>query len=116
MALVLAASALLASLTVAACARPGTSEAIQAERLATPSRWGTPSVFTTGAPVGRRRLQRVLRPARHPAAAVPVHHQIHLEKELVCTDCHEGVEGPARRLPSVKTCMICHARSRPTGR
>jgi hypothetical protein len=37
-------------------------------------------------------------------------HQIHLEKELVCTDCHEGVErGPRAGLPSINTCMICHS-------
>ena len=37
-------------------------------------------------------------------------HQLHLEKELVCTDCHEGVErGPVAGLPSVNTCLVCHS-------
>ncbi len=37
-------------------------------------------------------------------------HQIHLSKQLLCTDCHTGVEkGPVAGLPSVSTCMICHS-------
>ncbi|MEZ5287879.1 MAG: cytochrome c3 family protein, partial [Vicinamibacterales bacterium] len=37
-------------------------------------------------------------------------HQLHLSKELLCTDCHDGVErGPVAGLPSVNTCMICHS-------
>jgi hypothetical protein len=37
-------------------------------------------------------------------------HQIHLGKQLLCTDCNIGVEkGPVAGLPSVSTCMICHS-------
>ena len=37
-------------------------------------------------------------------------HQLHLSKELLCTDCHTGVEkGPVAGIPSVSTCMICHS-------
>jgi len=86
------------------------SELAQAERLARPSRWGTPSVFT---PANRSFGQAVrshfdLR--SEPQQPFPFSHQIHLEKELVCTDCHEGVErGPRAGLPSINTCMICHS-------
>ena len=108
--LALAAAAFLASLVTAACDRSGRSEAIQAERLATSSRWGTPSVFTTAhRSVGDAwRAYFDVRPAvAHPFA---FSHQLHLSKELVCTDCHEGVErGPVAGLPSVNTCMICHS-------
>ena len=45
-----------------------------------------------------------------PQQPFPFSHQIHLEKQLVCTDCHEGVErGPRAGLPSINTCMICHS-------
>jgi hypothetical protein len=110
LALILAAVALLTSLTAAACARPGTSEALQAERVATPSRWGTSSVFTPA----RRSVGEAVRShfdlRDTPQQPFPFSHQIHLEKQLVCTDCHEGVErGPRAGLPSVNTCMICHS-------
>lgn len=38
-------------------------------------------------------------------------HNIHIEKGLTCTDfCHESVtKGPEAGLPSVTTCLICHA-------
>ena len=41
----------------------------------------------------------------------PFPHKTHIEKKLKCTDyCHESAEkGPVAGLPSVKTCMICHA-------
>ncbi len=45
-----------------------------------------------------------------PEQPFPFSHQLHLEKELVCTDCHESVErGPVASIPSVNTCMICHS-------
>ena len=109
-ALALAAAAFLASLVTAACDRSGRSEAIQAERLATASRWGTPSVFTTAhRSVGDAwRAYFDVRPEVSQPFAFS--HQLHLSKELVCTDCHEGVErGPVAGLPSVNTCMICHS-------
>ena len=110
LALVLAAVGLLTSLTAAACARPGTSEALQDERLSAPSRWGTSSVFTPA----RRSVGEAVRShfdiRDTPQQPFPFSHQIHLEKELVCTDCHEGVErGPRAGLPSINTCMICHS-------
>jgi hypothetical protein len=41
---------------------------------------------------------------------IPFPHKTHLEKQAVCTDCHETVErGPIAGIPSVKTCMICHS-------
>jgi hypothetical protein len=47
-----------------------------------------------------------------PEARQPLEfsHRLHLEKEVLCTDCHEGVERSARAgLPSVNACMICHS-------
>jgi hypothetical protein len=41
---------------------------------------------------------------------IPFPHQLHIEKQAMCTDCHETVErGPIAGIPSVKTCMICHS-------
>jgi hypothetical protein len=48
----------------------------------------------------------------HPTAhqPIPFPHQTHIEKQAMCTDCHETVErGPIAGIPSVKTCMICHS-------
>jgi hypothetical protein len=47
-----------------------------------------------------------------PAAQqpIPFPHKTHIEKQAMCTDCHETVErGPVAGIPSVKTCMICHS-------
>ena len=45
--------------------------------------------------------------ARQP---IPFPHKTHIEKQALCTDCHETVEkGPVAGIPSVKTCMICHS-------
>jgi hypothetical protein len=45
-----------------------------------------------------------------PVQPIDFPHNIHIEKELTCTDyCHESVvNGPVAGLPSVTTCMICH--------
>ena len=52
----------------------------------------------------------ILASAADPEQPFPFSHQLHLEKELVCTDCHESVErGPVASIPSVNTCMICHS-------
>ena len=41
---------------------------------------------------------------------IPFPHKTHIEKQALCTDCHETVEkGPIAGIPSVKTCMICHS-------
>ena len=80
-------------------ARP--SEREQAARLAQPSRWGTPSVFTPAhRSVGEAFGQHFgMRP--DPEQPFPFSHQIHLEKQLVCTDCHESVErGPRASIPA----------------
>jgi hypothetical protein len=47
-----------------------------------------------------------------PAATqpIPFPHKTHIEKQAMCTDCHETVErGPIAGIPSVKTCMVCHS-------
>src|SRR3954462_15649619 len=49
-----------------------------------------------------------IRPTGHQPLAVS--HKPHIEKQAMCTDCHETVErGPVAGIPSVKTCMICHS-------
>ena len=86
------------------------AEQVQAERVAQPSRWGTPSVYTPANRSAGEAIRAhfgVRAETRQPFA---FSHRIHLEKELACTDCHEGVErGPVAGLPGVSTCMICHS-------
>lgn len=49
-----------------------------------------------------------VRPAAKQPIAFP--HKTHIDKQAMCTDCHETVErGPIAGIPSVKTCMICHS-------
>ena len=48
----------------------------------------------------------------HPKATqpIPFPHKTHIEKQAMCTDCHETVErGPIAGIPSVRTCMTCHS-------
>ena len=46
-----------------------------------------------------------------PVQPIEFPHNVHIEQGLGCTDyCHDSAEkGPVAGLPSVKTCMICHA-------
>jgi hypothetical protein len=46
-----------------------------------------------------------------PKQPIEFPHNIHIEKGVGCTEyCHESVtKGPIAGLPSVNTCMICHA-------
>ena len=67
-------------------------------------------VFTTARPTFAAALDDFLN--RRPEAQQPIEfpHNIHVGKEIACEVCHEGVAtGPVAGLPSVRTCMICHA-------
>jgi hypothetical protein len=46
-----------------------------------------------------------------PVQPIEFPHNIHIEKGLTCLEyCHESVtKGPRAGLPSVNTCLICHA-------
>jgi hypothetical protein len=89
-------------------ARP--SEQEQAARLTQLSRWGTPSVFTPAHRSVGEAFREHFGVRSEPEQPFPFSHQIHLEKQLVCTDCHESVErGPRASIPGVNTCMICHS-------
>lgn len=86
------------------------SERTQAERLATPSRWGTPSVFTPARRTAGDAIRGHFGVRRPPVQPFAYSHQIHLDNGLMCTDCHEGVErGPRAGIPGINTCMICHS-------
>jgi hypothetical protein len=85
------------------------SERMQAERVATPSRWGTPSVFTPARSSAGDAIRTHFGLRADPVQPFAYSHQIHLANEMTCTDCHEGVErGPRAGLPSINTCMVCH--------
>lgn len=99
------------ALSTAACADWSNSpEQVRAARVATPSRWGTSSVYTparsslgeaTAAHFGLR---------KDPVQPFAYSHRIHLAQDLACVDCHQGVEtGPRAGIPGISTCMTCHA-------
>jgi hypothetical protein len=46
-----------------------------------------------------------------PVQPIEFPHKTHIAKGLTCTDyCHDSVaKGPIAGIPSVKTCMVCHA-------
>lgn len=93
-----------------ACGAAGSVEPGHAERIAQPSRWGTSAVFTPAHPSAGDAIRSFF--GVRPEAEQPFafSHQLHLSKELACTDCHDGVErGPVAGLPSINTCMICHS-------
>ena len=98
------------ALSAAACVDAPFSERQQAERVLQQSRWGTSSVYTPA----RTGLADAAR-AHFGLRADPVQpfaysHRVHLAQEMVCTDCHQGVEsGPRAGLPGMNTCMTCHA-------
>jgi len=101
--------AVLAAATCWACS-PSGPEPGHAERMAQPSRWGTSSVFTTAHRSAGDAIRAFFGMRSEPEQPVAFSHQLHLSKELVCTDCHEAVErGPVAGLPSVNTCLICHS-------
>ena len=89
-------------------ARP--SEQEQAARLEQRSRWGTSSVYTPARRSAGEAIRAHFGVRADPVQPFPFSHQLHLEKELACTDCHESVErGPVASIPGVNTCMICHS-------
>lgn len=86
------------------------SEQEQAARIEQRSRWGTSSVYTPANRSAAEAIRTHFGFRADPEQPFPFSHQIHLEKELVCTDCHESVErGPVASIPGVNTCMICHS-------
>ncbi|MBI2828563.1 MAG: cytochrome c3 family protein [Acidobacteria bacterium] len=68
-------------------------------------------VFTTARPTLAGALNDFF--GRRPIADQPLEfpHNVHVGKQIMCTEyCHESVtKGPVAGLPSVSTCMICHA-------
>lgn len=67
-------------------------------------------VFTTARPTVAAAVNDFF--GRRPIEEQPFEfpHDIHIGREITCAVCHEGVEtGPVAGLPSVSTCMICHA-------
>ncbi len=64
----------------------------------------TPAHESVGTAV--RHFFNIRRAATQP---LPFPHLTHIEKQAMCTDCHETVErGPIAGIPSVRLCMTCH--------
>lgn len=69
-----------------------------------------PDVYTTAHPSAGSAVRAFFGIRRSAAQPIPFPHKTHIEKQAMCTDCHETVErGPIAGIPSVKTCMICHS-------
>ena len=67
-------------------------------------------VFTTARPTVAAAVNDFF--GRRPIPEQPFEfpHDVHVSRDITCAVCHEGVEtGPVAGLPSVSTCMICHA-------
>ncbi len=80
------------------------------DRSAQKSRWGTAAVFTTAHASFSSAARDFFGMRDDPQQPFDFSHAIHLSKQVLCTDCHTGVEkGAVAGLPSVSTCMICHS-------
>lgn len=68
-------------------------------------------VFTTANPTLGVAFRDFLGRRPEPVQPIEFPHNIHVGKQIACTEyCHEAVTmGPRAGLPSVNTCMICHA-------
>ncbi|MEZ5294623.1 MAG: cytochrome c3 family protein [Vicinamibacterales bacterium] len=86
------------------------TELAQSARVAQRSRWGTSSVYTPARTGARDALAAHFGLRAAPVQPFAYSHRIHLQNELTCTDCHEGVDrGPRAGIPGITTCMGCHS-------
>lgn len=71
----------------------------------------TSSVFSSARPTFGAAVNDYFWVKRTPTQPIEFPHVTHVEKGLTCTEyCHETVtKGPQAGLPSVNTCLICHA-------
>jgi hypothetical protein len=69
------------------------------------------ALFTSARPTFGAAVRDFLWVAPAPVQPVEFPHNIHAEKGMTCVEyCHEAAtKGPEAGLPSVNTCMICHA-------
>jgi hypothetical protein len=67
--------------------------------------------FTTARPTMGAAMNDFFWVKPTPVQPIDFPHNIHVEKGLTCLEyCHESVtKGPQAGLPSVNTCLICHA-------
>lgn len=53
-------------------------------------------------------------PEPPPPQPIAFNHSAHIENDVACTECHEGVETQAEAgLPPISTCASCHRRTIP---
>ncbi len=72
---------------------------------------GATPIFTTARPSLAAAANDYFWVKSNPVQPLDFPHNIHVEKGIACTEyCHESVtKGPEAGLPSVNTCLICHA-------
>jgi len=68
-------------------------------------------IFTSARPTFSKAVNDYFAVKPKPVQPIEFPHNIHIEKGLTCLEyCHESVtKGPQAGLPSVNTCLICHA-------
>jgi cytochrome c7-like protein len=70
-----------------------------------------PPIFTSARPTFSAAVNDYFWVKPAPVQPIEFPHNTHIEKGLTCLEyCHESVtKGPQAGLPSVNTCLICHA-------
>lgn len=85
--------------------------AVQPANYTAAARAQTSTLFTSARPTFGAAVNDYFWVQPTPTQPIEFPHVTHIEKGLTCTEyCHEGVtKGPQAGLPSVNTCLICHA-------
>jgi cytochrome c7-like protein len=65
--------------------------------------------FTTARPSLLESIREYVGWQPAPIQPIAFNHKIHLQNNMDCTNCHDGVtQGPDAGIPSVSFCMACH--------
>lgn len=105
----LAAAALFAViLVVAKGPRPGPHRSVFAQTSATA--WtGGAAIFTPARASLEDAFREYVGWQPTPVQPIAFNHKVHIQNNIDCTSCHEGVtQGPNAGIPSVTFCMACH--------
>jgi Cytochrome c7 and related cytochrome c len=71
---------------------------------------GTPQVFTPAHPTVLDSAREFLGWRDNAVQPLAFTHKRHVENQITCTACHEGVQQSAiAGIPNIKVCMRCHA-------
>jgi len=102
-------AAVVVAFLIAGGLTAGCRESFSDTKAASPN--ASPDVFTTAHETFGQAVNDFFWVKSKPQQPIEFPHNIHVGKEIKCTEyCHESVtKGPRAGLPSLNTCMICHA-------